>query len=120
MLVILLTSTNSQPLDELAHYSFGGGVPSAIMSSYQQRTIMIHPKAGQVWTNTKTGRMAIISKIIDYDRILMRYDRHNAYDCCYQLFLETHKIDVEESVKNLQKQVDVLLYDIQELKVKDT
>lgn len=79
---------------------------------------MIHPKVGQVWTNTKTGKLASISKIIDYDRILLRYDRHEAYDCCYELFLETHTIDVEESVKNLQKQVDVLLDNIQELKVK--
>jgi hypothetical protein len=78
---------------------------------------MIHPKVGQVWTNTKTGRLATIIKIIDYDRILMIYDSHDAYDCCYKLFLETHTIDVEESVKNLQKQVDVLLYDIQKLKV---
>lgn len=78
---------------------------------------MIYPKVGQVWTNTKTKKIAIISKIIDYDRILIRYNRHEAYDCCYELFLETHTIDVEESVKNLQKQVDVLLDNIKELKI---
>jgi hypothetical protein len=72
---------------------------------------MVHPKVGQVWTNGKTHLNETIVRV--GDRIIT----HN-YDCDYELFLETHVIDVEESVKNLQKQVDALLYDIEELKVK--
>lgn len=72
---------------------------------------MIHPKVGQVWINTRTHLNETIVRV--GDRIIT-----NKVDCCYELFLERYTIDVEESVKNLQKQVDALLYDIEELKVK--
>jgi uncharacterized protein YbbC (DUF1343 family) len=72
---------------------------------------MIYPKVGQIWINSETYRKETIVSVGD------RIVTYN-YDCDYELFLETYTIDVDESVKNLQKQVDVLLYDIQELKVK--
>jgi hypothetical protein len=72
---------------------------------------MIYPKVGQIWINSETYRKETIVRVGD------RIETHN-FDCDYELFLETYTIDVEESVKNLQKRVDALLYDIEELKVK--
>ena len=72
---------------------------------------MIYPKVGQIWINSKTYREETIVSVSD--RIVT-----SNYDCDYELFLETYTIDVEESVKNLRKRVDALLYDIEELKIK--
>jgi len=72
---------------------------------------MIYPKVGQIWINSKTYHEETIVSVSD--RIVT-----SNYDCDYELFLETYTIDVDESVKNLQKRVDTLLYDIEELKVK--
>jgi hypothetical protein len=76
----------------------------------------MQPKAGQIWTNNDTKKQAIVSRVIAYDRVLIRYSKHDAYDCCYELFLETYTIDIENSIKNLQRRVSDLLSDIEQLK----
>jgi len=72
---------------------------------------MYYPQVGQIWTNNKTHLNETIVRVGD------RVITHD-FDCSYELFLETYTIDIEKSVKNLQKQVDAYLYNIEELKVK--
>lgn len=69
----------------------------------------MYPKVGQVWTNNNTNLRETIIRV--GDRIITQN-----FDCHYELFLETYSIDVGESIKNIQKKVNILLADLDELK----
>lgn len=86
-----------------------------LMSEINSDKITMQPKVGQIWTNIKNQKQATIDKIITNDRILLRYSPHEGYDSDYDLFLQTHTIDVEKSIENLQEKVEDLLEHIEQL-----
>lgn len=69
----------------------------------------MHPKVGQIWLNKGTNLYETIIKV--GDRVITKN-----FDCHYELFLETYSIDIQKSIDNLQKRVNYLLDDIEQLK----